>query len=113
MTRTLLAFSLLTVIGLGGGACGSNSSSSVPSTLGGMCNETGAAFCQSETKCSSISQSQCVTAYVQGCCQDDGKCGNSMPSVDGSMYSKCKSDLASMSCSKISSGGLPDSCNSM
>jgi hypothetical protein len=86
----------------------------VPSTMGGVCNDMGAAFCQSELRCTStITQSQCVTLFVQGCCQNDGICGESTPSTDASTYAQCKSGLAGMSCTDVSNENLPSSCSAL
>jgi hypothetical protein len=84
-------------------------------TMGGICNETGAAFCQSAVRClpGTTTQSQCVAAYVGGCCQNNGTCANSIPTLAASVYAQCKSDLATMSCTDVSSQNLPSSCASI
>ena len=113
MKKTMLEFLLASALGFGVGACGSNSSST-PSTLAGICNETGAAFCQSAVKCNpgSLTSSQCVAAFVQGCCQNDGTC-NDPVSVDAPTYAQCKGELAGMTCANVSSATMPTSCMSI
>jgi hypothetical protein len=109
MKRTITTFLLATVLGFGIGGCGSGSSGP-PSTLGGACNEMGASFCQAEAKCVvGMSSSDCVKAFVSGCCGDDGTCGSSL-NVDATSYNQCKNGLASMTCSNIQSVNLPTAC---
>jgi hypothetical protein len=102
------------ISGSGGTSGGGSSGGGVPSTLGGVCNETGAAFCQSEVRCTTvITQSQCVTLFVQSCCQNSGTCNDLVPGIDASLYSRCKSDLSTMSCTDVSNESLPSSCSSI
>jgi hypothetical protein len=112
MKKSLLVFTLSTVVGFAMSACGSGGDD-LPSTIGGLCDETGAAMCESATKCSSLPKSTCVSVFVYGCCQKKGKCDFSMPPVDASVYAKCKSDLARMSCSDITNEKMPSSCESL
>ena len=100
--------------GSGGTSGGISGGGGVPSTLGGVCNETGAAFCQSEVRCTTlITQSQCVTLFVQSCCQNNSICNNPVAATDASAYAQCKSDLSTMSCTDVTNAATPASCGGL
>ena len=118
MKRTMMTVLLSTVVVLGIASCGSGSSGGPPSTLNGVCNDTGGATCQSMLRCSpgAMTQSQCVTLFVSGCCADTANgniCGQAVSGVDASTYQQCKDALANMSCTDAASGTMPAVCNSI
>jgi hypothetical protein len=115
MKRTMMTVLLSTVVVLGIASCGSGSSGGPPSTLSGVCNDMGGATCQSMLKCSpgAMTQSQCVTLFVSGCCGNDGICGQAVSGVNASTYQQCKDALANMSCTDAASVTMPAVCNSI
>jgi hypothetical protein len=114
MKRTVFTFLLLTSVAFGIGACGSGDSG-VPSTLGGVCNDMGAATCKAATKCTSgaMTSSQCVSTFVSACCGNDGTCGNATPKTDTATYQQCKDALSNLSCTDVTNGTMPSACNSL
>jgi hypothetical protein len=111
MKRTMMTFLLATAFVLGIGSCGSGSSGP-PSTLGGVCNDMGASFCQAELRCNpgTMTSSQCVSAFVSGCCQTDGTCSSATPATDATKYQQCKDGLTNMTCADVTSQTLPTAC---
>ena len=94
----------------------STSSGGVPSTLGGVCNDMGASACQPYVRCGYYSTlSQCTQTWVSGCCGASATydCTASTASTSATTYQQCKTGLANMSCSDITSGTLPSACSSM
>jgi hypothetical protein len=114
MKRTMMTFLLATAFVLGIGSCGSGSSGP-PATLNGACNDMGGSFCQAGLRCNpgTMTQSQCVSAFVSGCCGNDGTCGEATPATDATKYQQCKDSLANMTCADVSSATLPTACSSI
>jgi hypothetical protein len=83
----------------------------VPSTLSGVCNETGASTCKAAMKCSvSVTQSQCIQSFVAGCCGNAGTCDQAVSGVSESSYKQCNDGLASMTCTDLMNTNLPTAC---
>ena len=114
MKRAMMTFLLATAVVFGIGSCGSGSSGP-PSTMGGVCNDMGASFCQAELRCNpgAMTQSQCTAAFKSGCCPDAATCNQAVSGIDATTYQQCKDGLANMTCADAASATLPAACSSM
>jgi hypothetical protein len=111
MKRTVMTFLLATAVVFGIGSCGSGSSGP-PATLNGVCNDMGASFCQAGLRCNpgAMTQSQCVSTFVSGCCGNAGTCSQATPATDATKYQQCKDALANMACADVASATMPVAC---
>jgi hypothetical protein len=100
------------VVALGGlwlSSCGGGSDSI---TLGEYCDSTGMAFCHRAETCAVATLNACFQDFKQGCCINDGTCGEVVMNSAAlrTLETNCDAALSTEACTDVSSGTVPPAC---
>ena len=104
----------LTVLGVALLALAACGGAGAPEDLGQACADVGEEWCARARACfpeGAPSQTSCVNDFVQGCCIDDGTCGNPPTrDISDSEWDDCLDGFQDLSCQEIENGDVPVAC---
>jgi hypothetical protein len=114
VSRVVLALGVLFATGVGSLSCGS----SEPLTKGSFCSKTGAATCDRMQVCAIITsaeRAECGTLFQQGCCGDDGSCGDKLANATEEMMANqliaaCTMAFKTFDCTALANQQVPVEC---
>ena len=87
-------------------------------TKGSYCSQLSGPVCDREIACGlgpASDRSGCLTAVMQGCCEDDGTCGERAPSAAAQtelqqVIVDCSAALPTFDCAQLAQGNAPVAC---
>jgi hypothetical protein len=109
LTRALVLFLLA---GCGGDDDG-------PLDLGKVCSRIASPACDRAIACNlgpNSNKQECVTAFVEGCCQDSGKCGQMARDKEAEAaleqyITRCSAAFPAFDCAEYAKGQAPAACS--
>lgn len=107
---TLACAGLLALAGCGG--------DDGPMTMGEFCSRMAGPTCDRAIECNlgpASDRSGCLAAFQEGCCGEDGLCGEEAPSKEAEAQleryiSVCSAAFDDFSCTSLEAGEVPDAC---
>ncbi len=109
-----MAVGVLFASGVASLSCGSSD----PLTKGSFCSKTGAATCDRVVVCgliTSAERAECTMLFQQGCCTDDGSCGDKPANATEEMMlnqfiAACTMAFKTFDCTALANQQVPVEC---